>query len=92
MKELPGLRHWLVLGLAAASTAVAAQDYPNKPIRLIVPFGTGGATDTSGRTVAESLARRLGERIVVENRAGAGGNIGADHVAKSAPDGYTILR
>jgi tripartite-type tricarboxylate transporter receptor subunit TctC len=82
---------WIVFGLVAMSAAVQAQDYPNKPIRLIVPFGTGGATDTSGRTIADSLANRLGQRIVVENRGGAGGNIGADHVAKSAPDGYTIL-
>lgn len=82
---------WLILGLAALAAAAQAQDYPNKPIRLIVPFGTGGATDTSGRTVADSLAQRLGERIIVENRGGAGGNIGADHVAKSPSDGYTLL-
>jgi tripartite-type tricarboxylate transporter receptor subunit TctC len=82
---------YIFAGFAALSSAAAAQDYPNKPIRLIVPFGSGGATDTSGRLIADSLAKRLGERIVVENRGGAGGNIGADHVAKSAPDGYTIL-
>ena len=85
------LTSWMLAGALAVCTAAQAQDYPNKPIRLIVPFGTGGATDTSGRTVADSLAQRLGERIIVENRGGAGGNIGADHVARSASDGYTIL-
>jgi tripartite-type tricarboxylate transporter receptor subunit TctC len=80
---------WTVLATFCA--AAQAQDYPNKPIRLIVPFGTGGATDTSGRTVADSLAARLKERVIVENKGGAGGNIGADLVAKSAPDGYTLL-
>jgi tripartite-type tricarboxylate transporter receptor subunit TctC len=79
-----------LMTLAAGSLA-SAQDYPTKPIRLVVPFATGGATDTSGRTVADRLGERLGERIVVENRGGAGGNIGADVVAKSAPDGYTLL-
>ena len=82
---------WIVAGLAAASTLALAQDYPNKPIRLIVPFGTGGATDTSGRLIADALGKRLGERIVVENRGGAGGNIGADLVAKAPADGYTLL-
>ncbi len=82
---------WIGFAFFAASAAVNAQDYPNKPIRLIIPFGTGGATDTSGRTVADKLSTRLGQRIVVENRAGAGGNIGADLVAKAAPDGYTLL-
>jgi tripartite-type tricarboxylate transporter receptor subunit TctC len=81
----------ILLGLAAASAGALAQDYPNKPIRLIVPFGTGGATDTSGRLIADALGKRLNERIVVENRGGAGGNIGADLVAKAAPDGYTLL-
>ena len=88
MKQLSS---WMLAGALAVCTAAQAQDYPNKPIRLIVPFGTGGATDTSGRTVADSLAQRLGERIIVENRGGAGGNIGADHVAKSPSDGYTLL-
>jgi tripartite-type tricarboxylate transporter receptor subunit TctC len=84
------LKH-LILALAAASASAVAQDYPNKPIRLIVPFGSGGATDTSGRLIADSLSKRLNERMVVENRGGAGGNIGADLVAKAAPDGYTLL-
>lgn len=79
------------MALFTAGALAQAQDYPNKPIRLIVPFGTGGATDNSGRALADRLAGRIGQRIVVENRAGAGGNIGTEQVAKSAPDGYTLL-
>lgn len=82
---------WSALGLAAAALAATAQDYPNKPIRLIVPFGTGGATDNSGRALADRLAPKVGQRIVVENRAGAGGNIGTELVAQASPDGYTLL-
>ncbi|MFN0304361.1 MAG: Bug family tripartite tricarboxylate transporter substrate binding protein [Burkholderiales bacterium] len=81
----------LSFGLIAMAVAAQAQDYPSKPIRLIVPFGTGGATDTSGRALAEALERRINQRIVVENRAGAGGNIGTELVAQSSPDGYTLL-
>ena len=88
-------RKWIGAALVAAGawlgSQAVAQDYPNKPIRLIIPFGTGGATDTSGRIVADRLSHRIGQRIVVENRGGAGGNIGADVVAKAPPDGYTLL-
>ena len=79
------------LGLAALALSAQAQDYPNKAIRLIVPFGTGGATDSSERAVADKLARRLGQPVVIENRAGAGGDIGMLYVAQSNPDGYTLL-
>ncbi|WVN42534.1 tripartite tricarboxylate transporter substrate binding protein [beta proteobacterium MWH-UniP1] len=68
-----------------------AQGYPNKPVKLVVPFVTGGATDIVARLVAQKLSGIWGQSVVVENRAGAGGNIGADAVAKSAGDGYTIL-
>ena len=72
------------------STAIA-QDYPNKPIKLVVPFAPGGVTDTSGRIVAEALSKRLGQTVIVENQAGASGNIGTARVAQAAADGYTLL-
>ena len=67
-----------------------AQDYPNRPIKLIVGFAPGGSTDIVGRVVAQRLSERLGQPVVVENKAGAGGTIGADVTAKSSPDGYTL--
>jgi tripartite-type tricarboxylate transporter receptor subunit TctC len=79
----------LILVFAAASAA--AQDYPNRTVRVIVPFPPGGAPDLVGRTLANRLQDRLGQPFVVENRTGAGGNIAAEAVAKAAPDGYTLL-
>jgi tripartite-type tricarboxylate transporter receptor subunit TctC len=77
--------------LAALACGAAAQPFPNKPIRLIVPYAAGGATDLMARSIAQKLGAGLGVQVVVDNRAGAGGNIAAEIAAKSPPDGYTIF-
>ena len=87
------------LGLATASLAAAllplaslqAQDYPNRPVRIVVPYAPGGSVDAIARTLAQELVQRLGQPVVVENRTGAGSNVGSTFVAKSPPDGYTLL-
>ncbi len=83
-------RTLLALFCLAASLA-QAQDYPTRAIRLIVPFSPGGVADTSARVVADRLGARLGQQVLVENRAGASGNIGTQMVAQSAPDGHTLV-
>ena len=78
--------------LVVLSTMAAAQaDYPNRPVRLIIPFPPGGSNDVVGRMIGDQLGKQLGKQVIIDNRAGAGGVIGADHVAKSAPDGRTFL-
>jgi len=91
------IRNGILLLIVICSSAAFAQnsgstaaDYPNRPIRLIAPFATGGSTDVLARAIAPELSKRLGQQVIVENRTGAGGNIGIDAVAKAAPDGYTI--
>lgn len=81
----------LMAGALLVSTAVAAQDFPHKPVRIIVPFSAGGATDIVTRVVAQKLTEAWGQTMVVDNRAGASGNIGAELAAKSPADGYTIF-
>ncbi len=93
--RLPALKLLLactVIAAAAWPATIWAQAWPAaKTIRLVIPFPAGGATDIIGRTLAQSLATALGQQVVVDNKPGAGGSIGADMVAKAAPDGYTLL-
>lgn len=84
-------RSLVALVVSMLGLTQAGAQYPDRPIRLIVPFAPGGVTDTSGRLVADALGKRLGQNVVVENKAGASGNIGTQAVATAAPDGYTLV-
>ncbi len=77
--------------MLCAGTACAADDYPSKPVRLILPFGAGGSTDIVGRIFAQRFSEAFGQTVVVDNRAGAAGIIGTELGARSVPDGYTIM-
>ena len=85
------IRSLLILLVAVPSFAAAADEYPARPLTLVVPFAAGGGTDSLGRVLAERLGARLGKNVVVENKGGAGSMLGASAVAKSSADGYTVL-
>ena len=77
--------------LSGATSVAQGQAYPSKPIRLVLPYGPGGIIDYVGRTLAQKLSENIGQPVVAENRPGAGGILGTDTVARSAPDGYTLV-
>jgi tripartite-type tricarboxylate transporter receptor subunit TctC len=88
---VPRLAAALAFLLATAPACVTAQEWPSRPVRVVVPFAAGGSTDVAARLVADYLSRSLGQQVFVENRTGANGNIGIEGAAKSEPDGYTVL-
>ena len=96
MTVFVAVRRAVLLGLSciaalAVSNAALAQQYPDKPVKIIIPFPAGGVTDIAGRLIAQKLSEKLGQQFYIENIAGAGGNLGMAQVARSPGDGYTML-
>ncbi|MEI8077950.1 MAG: tripartite tricarboxylate transporter substrate-binding protein, partial [Betaproteobacteria bacterium] len=85
------LQFFCFITVCFANPSLAQSNYPNRPIRLVIPFTPGGVTDTSGRFIAEQLSLKLGQQVIADNRPGASGNIGTQMVATAEPDGYTLL-
>jgi tripartite-type tricarboxylate transporter receptor subunit TctC len=81
----------VLVGISVAASAQAQSDFPNRPVTIIVPFAAGGSADVLPRIASEYLSQKWKQQIIVENRTGAGGNIGATAVFRAAPDGYTLL-
>src|SRR6188472_2820807 len=87
------MARWIVLAMlvALAGPAVAADDYPSKPVRIIIPYAPGGINDVAARVVATHLSNKLGKQFIPDNRTGAGGIVGFETAANAAPDGYTLV-
>jgi tripartite-type tricarboxylate transporter receptor subunit TctC len=90
-RSIPGLMLALLIAAATGTGQAQAPSYPDRPIRLVVPFPPGGGADSTARTLAQKMGERLGQPMVIDNRPGANGLVGTDAVAKAAPDGYTLL-
>jgi tripartite-type tricarboxylate transporter receptor subunit TctC len=91
LRALPLIAAGLMIATLPGANLAAAQDYPTRPVRVIIPFPPGGSNDVVGRLIATHLGERLGKQVIIDNRSGAGGVIGTEAVAKSPPDGYTLL-
>lgn len=89
--HIPAILAGLTLSLAAAAPSAIAQTYPSRVVRIVVPNGPGGPTDIVARVMAQKLTETLGQSVIVENRLGAGGTVGTESVARSNPDGYTLM-
>ena len=91
MTKLHTFLIWALLSISVGVSAQTSGNYPNQPIRLMVPWPAGGGVDSTARMIAEPLGKRLGQPLVIENRGGAGGNIGTEIAARAKPDGYNLL-